>query len=120
MVHAFSFPVQGVVDSGSGSVTGRRQHDPIKIVEELDTASPQLFAALTNNESLKVHVHFTKTDTNGNEQVYHTIQLSNAVILGIRAHASHRHKGMLQEFTISCQSLQSTGNANLAAMRNFA
>jgi type VI secretion system secreted protein Hcp len=48
----FSHEIVSPRDAASGLPTGKRQHKPITITKELDAASPQLFQALVNNETL--------------------------------------------------------------------
>ena len=78
---AFRYTVGSPRDAASGMASGKRQHQPITFVKEWGAASPQLFQALTTNESLKsVLFEFMKTNDNGEEYVFHTIRLTNAFI----------------------------------------
>jgi len=43
-------------DPQSGLPSGKRQHQPIKIVREVDAASPQLLEALWSNEPVDVEI----------------------------------------------------------------
>jgi type VI secretion system Hcp family effector len=61
--------------------SGKRQHMPVSFVKEWDTASPQLFQACCNNETLdSVRFEFVDADA----QKSHTITLTNATISSIR------------------------------------
>ena len=47
-----AFEFEALQDNlGSGQETGRRQHEPITIVREVDEASPLIWQALCTNES---------------------------------------------------------------------
>ena len=57
----FSFGAQTPTGSNSGGASGKRQHSPITIVKEVDSASPLLLQALVTNEALKtVGLTFTR------------------------------------------------------------
>jgi type VI secretion system secreted protein Hcp len=47
-----AYEIKTPFDAASGSLTGKRQHSPIKITKEIDAASPLLFQALVTNETL--------------------------------------------------------------------
>ena len=74
-------------DTATGQAGGKRIHKPISITKQWDAASPQLFQALVNNETLKsVLFEFVKTNPNGQQEVYHTIKLTNASVSNIRSY----------------------------------
>jgi type VI secretion system secreted protein Hcp len=78
---SFHYNVKSPRDAASGQASGKRTHHPVTFVKEWGPATPQLFQALTTNESLKsVLFEFVKTDKNGEEYVYHTIKLVNASV----------------------------------------
>jgi len=82
---AFHYSVGTPRESGSGMPTGRRTHQPVSFVKEWGAATPQLFHALTTNESIKsVLFEFINTDETGEEKVFHTIKLVNASIAEIK------------------------------------
>jgi type VI secretion system secreted protein Hcp len=87
-VLSFQMGVQSPRDAATGQASGKRQHQPLTITKEWGAASPQLFRALTSNETLQsVEIQFTRTSETGAEQVYETIKLTNAVISKIGPHA---------------------------------
>lgn len=89
-VISFSFDVKAPVDAGTGQATGRRQHKPVIIVRETDSASPLLYQALVSNETLKsVSLSFARPNGSGNEEVYQTIELTNATIVKYKTFAGH-------------------------------
>lgn len=76
----FSYQVTAPLDSVTGHTSGKRQHNPVKIVKEWGASSPQLFHAIFSNEVLNsVLIEFVRTNTNGPDVSY-TILLKNAVI----------------------------------------
>jgi type VI secretion system secreted protein Hcp len=85
----FNQSIQSPRDSATGQASGRRRHEPIKITKEWGVASPQLQRALATNEVLKeVVFEFVRTNAKGQEEVYETIKLTNALVSGI-----HRSEG---------------------------
>ena len=82
---AFDYEVKSPHDIATGQHSGKRQHSPIRIVKEWGAATPQIFQAVVNNETIKeVHFEFVKTNKSGEEYVFHTIKLSDATISGVR------------------------------------
>jgi type VI secretion system Hcp family effector len=64
--------------------TGKRQHSPITITKEVDSASPKFAQALVTNETLKlVQIVFQGTGA-GAGKVAQKIDLTNARVTGIR------------------------------------
>jgi type VI secretion system secreted protein Hcp len=83
----FSMETTSPRDAATGQATGKRIHKPIVITKEWDAASPQLFNALVDNETLKIVLfEFVKTDPAGKEVVYYTITLTNAVVSNLRSY----------------------------------
>lgn len=86
MCHQYKYDVKSQYDLGSGALTGRRQHQPVSIVREVDEASPLLWSALCTNEGFKTAtLSFARPSTNGKEVVYQTIELTNGTICRIEA-----------------------------------
>jgi type VI secretion system secreted protein Hcp len=84
-VISFSFGEKAPLDTGTGQATGRRQHNPIVIVKETDSASPLLYKALLTNEAIKSAVlSFARPNASGKEEVYQTIELTNGAIVGLQ------------------------------------
>jgi type VI secretion system secreted protein Hcp len=74
-------------DVATGYASGKRTHKPITITKGWGAASPQLFQALVTNESLKsVLFEFVKTNSKGEEEIYHTIKLTNAAVSNIKSY----------------------------------
>ena len=80
-VHAFNVQISSPRDAASGLPTGKRQHQPITILKEVDKSTPLLWHALVNNENLTSWVlKFYATSAAGVEQQIYTISLTNANI----------------------------------------
>jgi type VI secretion system secreted protein Hcp len=85
LVHSFSNSVTSPRDPASGLATGKRMHQPLTILKELDKSSPLLWNALVNNETLTSWqlAVWAPTPTGLDKQIY-TITLTNASIASIR------------------------------------
>jgi len=82
---SFQYEVIAPHDSATGQHSGKRQHKPVTFVKEWGASTPQFFQALVNNEVLKtVKFEFMQINTNGEEFVFFTINLTNASVAGIR------------------------------------
>jgi type VI secretion system secreted protein Hcp len=111
---AFHYSVGSPRDTASGMAMGKRIHQPVSFVKEWGAASPQLFTALTTNEPLKtVLFEFVRTNDSGEEYVFHTIKLLNAVINEIEQYVdldSTRGQsgasGPLEKVTMSFQRIE--------------
>lgn len=63
--------------------TSRLNHLPLTIVKLIDRSTPQLLAAIDNNERLRGTLYFVRVDDMGEEYIAHTITFENAYIAGI-------------------------------------
>src|SRR5215470_2132006 len=71
--------------SGTSMGSGKRQHMEITVIKGEDAASKKLRYALQRREALpEVTLELVKTDTNGKEEVHHTIKLKSAIIAAIQ------------------------------------
>jgi type VI secretion system secreted protein Hcp len=83
-VHAFSEGILSPRDATTGLPTGKRQHNPVMIVKEIDKSSPLLMNALVTNETLtKWVLQFYGADVTGKSVQTYTITLTNASIASI-------------------------------------
>ena len=90
----FSFEVRSPRDAATGQASGKRTYLPITITKEWGAASPQVFQALVTNEVLpSVVLEFMRTNPNGEEEVYHRIRLTGAVISSIKQYAGSQVSG---------------------------
>jgi type VI secretion system secreted protein Hcp len=93
-VIAISHEAQSPRDNSTGMASGKRQHKPIKFTIELGTASPQLERARATNELLEsVVIEFVRPGPRGKEEVYQTIELTNAQIAAIQRGENHGAAG---------------------------
>src|ERR1700733_6285930 len=68
-------------DMESGRASGKRQHTPIVLIKNIDYSTPQLVQAAGTNEILKsVVIEFYKKTSDGRQQLYYRITLTNASI----------------------------------------
>lgn len=75
-------------DPQSGQPTGQRVHQPLRIFKAFDNSSPLLYQALVTGEILsKVVIKFWRTNTEGQLEHYHTIELEDAIIVDMTAAA---------------------------------
>ncbi len=85
LVHGFNHEINVPFDAASGGVTGRRRHEPLRILKEVDRSTPLLYQALAMNEVLDpVILRFYRIDPGGGEEHFFTITLENARIIGMR------------------------------------
>lgn len=97
-VLGFSHELTVPFDPASGLPTGVRQHTPLVVVKQMDSASPGLYQALTTGENLTgVELRFYRLDSTGASEQYFTYTLTNARIVDIRpftqaiSNESYRH-----------------------------
>jgi len=82
---AYSHEIVTPRDAASGLPTGRRQHQPFRIVKLLNEGSPQLMTALTTGENLtSVVINVWTPSAVGTEIVLMTYTLTNARIVSLR------------------------------------
>jgi len=85
MCHAFEYSVASQFDAGSGQLTGRRIHKPIRIVREVDSASPLLWQGLCTNEGITTAtLSFARPDGTGKLALHTTIALTGGAIVKYR------------------------------------
>jgi len=85
LVHAFNHEILSPRDPASGLPTGKRQHQALSILKEIDKSSPQLWSALVNNENLPTFqlAFYGMAAAPGVEKLLYTIALTNASISSI-------------------------------------
>ncbi len=88
----FSCGVVSPRDATTGQATGKRRHEPIVMRKKVGLMSPLFIKALTSNEVLPTVVfEFVHTSTDGKEEIFYKITLSNATVSS--------HKMVLPETT---------------------
>jgi len=85
-VMEFNHDVHIPTDNNSGRLTGVRVHMPVKLVKSFDAASPMLYKACCQGETLKeVEIKWYAIDDTGAEKEYFSHKLENAKISSMRA-----------------------------------
>jgi len=83
----FRYNFKSPRDASSGLATGRRQHEPVTLTRLVAESSPQLFGALTANDTIKsMTIDVLRTDARGQEVLVYSIRLTNAVVVAISQH----------------------------------
>ena len=73
----FQHEVRMPIDSDDGKITGTRKHEPFIFTKTYDAASPYLYKAVTNGQTLKkIVMIWYKIDDTGTEREYfrHTLE----------------------------------------------
>lgn len=97
---AYSHEIVVPTDSASGLPTGKRQHQPFRIVKLLNQGSPGLFQAMVNNENLtSVAIDVWAPGTAGGTEVkLMTYKLTNARIVSLRPWMPNRSDTSAQSY----------------------
>lgn len=73
VVVEFNHKVYSPTDDQRGTFTGARVHEPVMIVKEIDTASPQLYQACSQGQTLdELKVTWYRINPNGGEEQYYS------------------------------------------------
>jgi type VI secretion system secreted protein Hcp len=107
-VVSYSHEIVSPRDAASGQATGKRQHKPMVIIKEVDKATPQLYAALANNEvltdvTLTFYRPSMKAAGAGGVQWF-TIKLTNASIAGMKSRVDDKGQ-VLEELSLVYQKI---------------
>jgi type VI secretion system secreted protein Hcp len=115
LVHGFSVGVVSPRDPTTGQASGKRQHDPVTILKDVDKTSPQLWTALVNNENLtKWVLQFWTANAAGLAQQVYTVTLTNASIESMtesmldNEEAANASLPLQEEITFTYQKIQWT------------
>ena len=128
LIHGYDNMVTSPRDQTSGLPTGKRTHQPITIIKEMDHSSVPLWNALVTNENLSTWVlkFWTTTAQLGTEKQVYSVTLTNANIVSIHEYMSDNLIGtnaalpILQEITFTYQKIQWTWNdGNLTAVDDW-
>ncbi len=102
----FKYDIQAPRDAASGLPTGKREHKPIVITREVDSASPKLLQACCTNEVIESAVlSFSTPGAGGDPMPVRKIELTNGAIVAIRA-AGTRGGRKCQEFILIYEKLK--------------
>jgi len=74
------------LDFNTGLATGVRKHSPLRVVKQIDKATPGLFRSLCTNAVLsEVRLEYYRIDPNSRaETLYYTVKLTNAKVVNIK------------------------------------
>ena len=88
---AQAFSVQAIrpVDPQSNQPTGLVQCLPATVVKYIDSASPLLWNALTNGESLAITVEFYRTKPSGTIEHHYSMEFEEVTLVGLNPHVPH-------------------------------
>jgi type VI secretion system secreted protein Hcp len=87
---SFAYELTSPRDPLTGQASGRRQHQPITILKELDAASPQLFHALVTNELLTdINFEFYSISPEGKEELRYTIKGLNGGVANLKLYTGN-------------------------------
>lgn len=96
---AYSHEIVSPSDPASGLPTGKRQHQPFRIVKLLNQGSPLLMQAMTTSENLtSVVVDVWVTGGGGFETKLMTYKLTNARIISLRPWMPNRSDVSAQSY----------------------
>lgn len=86
MVFATNHEIISPRDAASGLPTGKRQHKPLRLMTEIDKATPVLANILVNNENIsEFRLDFWRPSRSGQEVQFYTIELVNANIASMHS-----------------------------------
>lgn len=105
-VASFNMGVSSPRDAATGQASGKRQHKPVVVGVEWGSWSPQIFAAMVQNEVLDpVVINIQPGSSKGSNTVtYEWVKLRNAVISNISTHKVG--KTQVQDVTLTYEGVQ--------------
>jgi type VI secretion system secreted protein Hcp len=73
-------------EAGSGMATGRRRYEPIMIRKRIDRATPLIYKAMSNNETIDGVFKFYRPNPvgDGTTQQYYTVEFKSGRIAAVR------------------------------------
>lgn len=84
-IQAWSWGVSQTSSVSSGQATGRRQHEPIRIVKQIDKSSPQLARACANGTHIKdAKLTLRRAGAAGEAEEYLIIELQDVLVSSTR------------------------------------
>jgi type VI secretion system secreted protein Hcp len=79
--HDFKYTFRSPRDVASGLASGKRQHGPVKLTRKVAESSPQWFAALATNDTIKsITIDFLRPDPRGTDVVAYSFRLTNVQV----------------------------------------
>ena len=112
LVQAFTQEITIPRDPQHGQPTGHRVHGPITVTKVFDKSSPLLAQAMCSGERLSTcEIKWYRTDNTGTQEHYYTIELEDAVIVGIKTwmpnclDPAQKHLTHMEDISISYRSI---------------
>jgi type VI secretion system secreted protein Hcp len=85
LIQAIDHEIHIPHDIQTGLSAGKRVHGPLKVVKEIDKASPMICQALCTGEHLtNVTLKYYRVSPKGAEEQYYTVTLEDAIVVSIR------------------------------------
>jgi len=74
------------IDRDTGGITGTRKHDPIKLIKRYDKASPLIYKAVCEGNTIaKITIEWFRIDDEGAETAYFQHELENVKMSSARS-----------------------------------
>lgn len=84
LIKAFGNSISADYDAETGIPSDGKQHRPVRLLKDMDSASTKLLTALKDNETLTtVTIEFFRPTQAGAEELYVTVVLENAHVVSI-------------------------------------
>lgn len=84
-----------------GMSSGKRMHSPYVITKTIDKSSPLIFNALCTGEPLDIcRLDYYRTSSHGTQENHYTIELEDAVIVGVEEVMPHCQDLSTAHFTV--------------------
>lgn len=83
-----------------GVSSGKRMHSPIIVTKMIDKSSPLIFSALCTGEPLDLcRIDYYRTSSHGVQENFYTVELQDAVIIGLEEVTPHCQDLSMAHFT---------------------
>jgi type VI secretion system secreted protein Hcp len=97
----------GPRDAASGQPSGKRMHESLTIMKETGKTSPLLMKAQSTGQVFKaVDLEFVRMGKNGQEEIYKTVHLTDAMISGMHTMSGGAGKGEMEEIEFTFQKIE--------------
>lgn len=106
-LRSFGYSVSSPTDAETGLATGRTQYGVVSFAKDWGASSPQLFQAISTNETLKsVVFEFTQANSLGATEVFYRVTLSNARVANFRQSLALGGLDPLDSVTFAYQTIE--------------
>lgn len=100
LVQAFDHQVSIPTDVQSGTTSGPRRHGALTITKVFDKASPLIYQALCNGETLTTcEIKWYRTNYDGHEEHYYTTKIVDAKIVNVKSYMHNCQDPSMASFT---------------------